>query len=74
MVYILTGSMIFASLVQGKEISRTWVQQKKSNWCWAACAENSVLAQMTLSKHQDDAVHYLKGTTYGSEEVQYPNG
>ncbi len=38
------------------------VIQAKSNWCWAAAAENSVRGMMTPTRDQYDAVVYVKGS------------
>lgn len=39
------------------------VEQAKSNWCWAAAAENSVRGMMTPTRDQWDAVAYIKGSS-----------
>lgn len=46
------------------------VEQKKSNWCWAACAEMlGKYENPTTNKDQYSVVKYLKGTSNNS----YPN-
>ena len=55
--------------VRGAYISREYVIQEKTNWCWAACAENACIAENMRIYSQWDAVNTIKGTTSDA----YPN-
>ena len=50
-------------------ISGGYVPQQKTNWCWAASAENACIAENHHSYNQYYAVQTLKGTM----ENPYPN-
>ena len=45
------------------------VPQQKTNWCWAACAENACIIENHHSYNQYYAVQMLKGTV----DNPYPN-
>lgn len=47
--------------IYAKTLKANWVKQQKSNWCWAASAENSVLFEKKITRHQKDAVKEIKG-------------
>ena len=57
------------SAVTGYRFIYDMVPQEKSNWCWAASAENAVRWEMKISRTQKDAVRKIKGTIFN----QYPN-
>ena len=40
------------------------VSQAKSNWCWAASAENAIRWEMTPTRTQWDAVGHIKGYSF----------
>lgn len=44
-----------------EELSAKYVKQQKTNWCWAASAENSVRYERKIKRTQKDAVKKLKG-------------
>lgn len=46
-----------------------YVKQQKSNWCWAASAENSVRYERKINRTQKDAVKKIKGWVLNT----YPN-
>lgn len=55
---------------QIESVSVTAVQQAKSNWCWAACAEMSgKVVYSSSTRTQYNVVNYLKGSLF----VPYPN-
>lgn len=54
---------------KGIKLSYNMVKQEKTNWCWAASAENSVRYEMSNPRTQKSAVNKLKGTSKNA----YPN-
>ena len=54
---------------KGIKLSYDMVKQQKTNWCWAASAENSVRYEMKNPRTQKSAVNKIKGTTRDA----YPN-
>lgn len=75
-VYFLAFSMAavisVSSIVHVAEaylIDKNYVPQEKTNWCWAASAENSVRAVMKPAHTQKEAVKKIKGTAINP----YPN-
>lgn len=54
---------------KGIRLSYDMVKQEKTNWCWAASAENSVRYEMKNPRTQKSAVNKIKGTT----KEAYPN-
>lgn len=42
-------------------LTANYVRQQKSNWCWAASAENSVRYERKTKRTQKDAVKKIKG-------------
>lgn len=65
----MTCQTVFAT-VQTESVRVTAVIQKKSNWCWAACAEMAgVVVHPASPLKQTDVVKHLKRT----EEENYPN-
>ena len=61
--------MAFSIAAKGYTLTASWVKQEKENWCWAACAENSVMYKRKISKTQRDAVRYIMGKLLNP----YPN-
>lgn len=71
MKYVLTVQLLMSIAVMSatvaeaayKMITYTTVKQAKSNWCWAASAENSVRGSISgVTRTQEDAVREIKGT------------
>ncbi len=60
-ILILVIVLMLSGVVEAKQLNDSWVRQEKSNWCWAASAENSVLYERNITRHQKDAVKYIKG-------------
>lgn len=53
----------------GGRLFRNYVAQARSEWCWAASAENAILWEMTPTRDQWDAVRFIKG----SADDSFPN-
>lgn len=73
-IMILSFTITFAvssvvSVTKANFIGRAYVRQEKTNWCWAASAENSVWAFMQPAHTQREAVRKVKGTS----AIPYPN-
>ena len=49
------------SVFLGRQLFALYVVQDKSNWCWAASAENAIIWEMSPELTQWDAVYQLKG-------------
>ena len=69
---VVNTTLDIVSAASSKTLSYTMVKQDKTNWCWAASAENSVRGTYkyhlgsTPSRDQWDAVEYIKGSYVNS--------
>ncbi|MDO4167134.1 MAG: C39 family peptidase [Eubacteriales bacterium] len=43
-------------------ISRSWKMQQDSQWCWVACAQNSVINVLGKAESQESGVKYIHGS------------
>lgn len=53
-IYAADGGLLLAS--------SEFEEQEKSNWCWVACARNSVHHETSNHRTQKAAVMHIKGT------------
>lgn len=70
LLFVVCCSTPASALSQYDSVSITTVEQAKSNWCWAACAEmlaRNIKPSTTYTQY--DIVKYIKGTSSES----YPN-
>lgn len=67
--FMLVVSAAIPSDVVGTNLETDYVEQQKTNWCWAATAENAIIWEGSPTRDQADAVRYIKGTLLNP----YPN-
>ena len=60
--FISLGSTIYAYAVNSIMLDAAYVKQQKTNWCWAAAAENAVIYERTNKYTQKDAVAKIYGS------------
>lgn len=60
----LSTTVAYAAIpsgITGSQLYAGYVIQDKSNWCWAASAENAIIWEMSPTRDQWDAVYHIKG-------------
>jgi len=68
-ILIFTTSLAYAGSGHVLGFYSSLITQAKSNWCYAATAENAIKIECNPSRNQWDAVNELKGSWFDS----YPN-
>lgn len=60
--FALLVNAAIPSDVSGTRLETEYLKQQKSNWCWAATAENAIIWEMSPTRDQADAVKKIKGS------------
>lgn len=61
-IFAISMTSVITEAESARSFSYTQKKQAKTNWCWAASAENSVRWEMNITRDQYDAVKKIKGT------------
>lgn len=77
LVSLIITSVLCLSYAEASKllISRSWKMQQDSNWCWVACAQNSVINVLGKAESQESGVKHIFGSVVnkGASNAQTAN-